>query len=150
MIRTYTKNNKNIVAISRSLLTEPERLKKEVAVAIRMDPDMIIIEKLNEISVIHCCMDEAINEIFSRCIKLKAGSEMIVTDYGENKDLLLQISMFSDYNPITDEKICDLVNVVITRSSDHAPVDEIIGVRCNEKLKRELERIWNYEDFYLV
>ena len=130
MIRTYTKNNKNIVAISRSLLTEPERLKKEVAVAIRMDPDVIIIEKLKEISVKHCCMDEAINEIVSGCIKLKAGSEMIVTDYGENKDLLLQISMFSDYNPITDEKICDLVNVVTMRSSDHAPADEIIGIRC--------------------
>lgn len=95
-------------------------------------------------------MDEAINEIVSGCIKLKAGSEMIVTDYGENKDLLLQISMFSDYNPIIDEKICDLVNVVTMRSSDHAPADEIIGIRCNEKLKRELERIWNYEDFYLV
>lgn len=87
--------------------------------------------------------DNYIEKIIDVCDEtLNNNWELIVNDFGDNKDLLLSIEKDSEY---------DLVDIVTINNKTGEPLDDAIGISISDgSLYEELIRIWNHEDFELL
>ena len=96
--------------------------------------------------------NKAIDEVFEKCEKLGPGEKTTVTGFGQNKNLTLNIEKDSDFDPSTignpNNGLYNIVDIETIRNDE--PVDDAIGIYCDDQLWNELERIWHEDNFELI
>ena len=92
-------------------------------------------------------MDILFENIVNDSYKLEGGKELIVYDFGENKDLELHIWKDEDFNMNESEEYSNMVDIV-TLDKDKIAVDDAISIFVPDgDLYDELDRIYHYRDF---
>ena len=94
--------------------------------------------------------DDWFNDIIDICSNMEANDVCYVYDFGINGDLKLNIYKDEDYKANTDEYNMVVINTSQLNSEEYLePVDDTEDIHISE-LWKELERIWNYEDYGLL
>lgn len=96
--------------------------------------------------------EEWFDGIVERCDDMEAGDVLIVYDFGENGDLLLNIYKDEEYR---GDDYCNIVRIYTDQLNSETkvmePVDDTEDTYVTDgSLERELERIWNYENFSVL
>lgn len=89
-------------------------------------------------------------EIIKKCHEMLADDILDVISFGKNHDLKLMITKDSEYKG--GEK-SDIVTIVTSQQKDKRlyPVDDTEDTYVTDgSLYKELERIWNYQNFHLL
>ena len=90
--------------------------------------------------------DEWFYNIIECCHEMDANEKLIVYDFGENKDLILEVYKDEDFNTEVSETAWDMVT--ITTIQDGNAVDDTENIYVTDgSLYKELERIWGYQEF---
>ncbi len=86
-----------------------------------------------------------IGKIIDYCNDLLADEHLVIYDYGCNGDLVLHIYKDEEFNPEHNKDYSNFVD--IHTYQDGEVVDDAVGIYVTDgELKRELERIRNYEE----
>ena len=86
------------------------------------------------------------NNIIEYCHDMEANDKLVVYEFGENKDLVLEIYKDEDYNAEKSETAWDIVRITTWQNGEAVDDTEDTYV-TDGSLYKELERIWNYRDF---
>lgn len=91
-------------------------------------------------------MEEQIKEVIDICDKLEAKEKAMISNFGDNRDLVIHIYKDEDFNRDTD---ADHLNIVTISTAQNGKwVDDTEDTHVTDgTLYKELERIWNYRDF---
>jgi hypothetical protein len=91
-------------------------------------------------------MEEKFEEIISQADELQADEEMTVTEFGENKDLILYFHKDCEFNREISEDYSNLVCISTKQNGQF--VDDTGDVYVTDgSLYRQLERIYHYRNF---
>ena len=90
--------------------------------------------------------DEWFNSIIETCHDMEANDVLHVYNFGENKDLILDIYKDEGYDPNLSKINWDMVTIATVQYGK--VVDDTDDTYVTDgSLWKELERIWNYEEF---
>lgn len=89
--------------------------------------------------------ETVINTVFDLCYDLNGDEEVEIDGFGVNSDLVLNIKKATSYNKEKDPEYSNLVE--ISTKMDGEWVDDTGNVYCDGELLRQLERIYNYQNF---
>lgn len=87
-----------------------------------------------------------IDTIIDYCDNLLADEKLEVFEFGKNCDLVLHIYKDEDYNPEKDKDYSNLVRISTAQNGKWIDDTEDTFV-TDGSLYRELERIYNYQNF---
>ena len=92
-----------------------------------------------------------VNSIIEWCDGLDAEDYLYVWDFGANGDLKLEILKDSDYDRDVDSDKWNMVRIYTLQINSDGILELVDDTEdtyvTDGSLYRELERIWNYEDF---
>lgn len=84
--------------------------------------------------------------IIDYCNDLAANEKLEVFEFGKNCDLVLHIYKDEEYNPKKDKNYSNIVRITTAQNGEWVDDTEDTYV-TDGSLYRELERIYNYQDF---
>lgn len=84
--------------------------------------------------------------IIDYCNDLAANEKLEVFEFGKNCDLVLHIYKDEEYNPKKDKDYSNIVRISTAQNGEWVDDTEDTYV-MDGSLYRELERIYNYQDF---
>ena len=96
--------------------------------------------------------EEWFDGIVERCDDMEAEDVLVVYDFGKNGDLLLNIYKDEEYR---GGDYYNIVRIYTDQLNPEMqvlePVDDTGDIYVTDgSLERELERIWNYDDFFTL
>lgn len=90
--------------------------------------------------------DALFDRIIKDCGRLPADGEMSVREFGKNKDLTLYIHKNCDYKPEKDPDAFNIVRISAKQNDQWVDDTGDIHVSDEYRFRRELERIFCYEN----
>ncbi len=98
--------------------------------------------------------ESVFNEIVDMCDDLNDCDKLIVFNFGERGDLLLDILKDSEYDAEKDPDYSNIVTIVTSKANENGKMEAVDDTEdtyvTDGSLYKELERIWSYKDFGLL